>query len=339
VAAPMTAAQTRAQMKKWLVPVKEFSGWTTRKRPGSFAPTGLVIHHTGSDSGQNSLNYDTFLFVTGRPSDGIPGPLCQAAGEMDGDIILGAIGRANHAGSGSASTLKIVQADRASLTAEIRPGADGTNGNGWFYGLEVKFDGGQPMTAKQYDSAVRWAAAICDFYKWTAGSIIGHKEWSSRKPDPGSTFMAKFRRDVNARLAAGPGGTATPPPVEQGVFTVSEADRVITQLNNVSGHLSTNNRQESDRIINTVLAEVKNVETKLDEKVEFLRGQVQSYAAFGAKHTDQVEATTSVDVDEALKDDFGGLAGAVSAIAELQRTQGEILAKLQEAVEGLAPKA
>ena len=48
------------------------------------------------------------------------------------------------------------------------------------------------MTAKQYDSAVRWAAAICDFYGWSAGSIVGHKEWWSRKPDPGSTLMAKF---------------------------------------------------------------------------------------------------------------------------------------------------
>jgi hypothetical protein len=337
----MTAAQTRAQMKKWLVPVKEFSGWTTRKRPGSFAPTGLVIHHTGSDSGQNSPNYDRFLFVTGRPSDGIPGPLCQAAGEMDGDIILGAIGRANHAGSGSASTLRIVQADKASRTAEIRPGADGTNGNGWFYGLEVKFDGGQPMTAKQYDSAVRWAAAICDFYKWTAGSIIGHKEWSSRKPDPGNTFMARFRRDVDARLAAGPGGAQLPPPVpqNQGDFTVAEADRVITQLNNVSGHLSTNNRQESDRIVRELAELITALDAKVDAKTKHLEERVQAYAAFVAKHTDQVEATTSGDVDEALKDDFGGLAGAVSAIAELQKNQGEILAKLQEAVAGLAPKA
>lgn len=216
MAAPMTAAQTRAAMKKWRVPLKEFSGWTTRKRPGSFAPVGLVVHHTGSDAGQNSTSYDKFLFVTGRPDEGIPGPLCQATCEMDGDVIVGAIGRANHAGSGSAATLSVVRADRASRTAEIKPGPDGTNGNGWFYGLEVKFDGGQPMTAKQYDSAVRWAAAICDFYGWTAGSVIGHKEWSSRKPDPGHTFMAKFRRDVDARLKAGPGGSTTPvtpPPV------------------------------------------------------------------------------------------------------------------------------
>lgn len=235
MAAPMTAAQTRAQMGKWRVPFKEHPGWTTNKRPGSFAPVGIVIHHTGSDGGQNSASYDRFLFDVGRPAEGIPGPLCQAAGEMDGDIILGAIGRANHAGSGSASTLKLIQADSASLTAEIRPGADGTNGNGWLYGLEVKFDGGQPMTSKQYDSAVRWAAAICDFYGWTAGSIVGHKEWSSRKPDPGHTFMAKFRQDVNARLKAGPGGAPsgniTPPTAKDwfDVATPAEIESAMTK--------------------------------------------------------------------------------------------------------------
>jgi len=229
VASPMTPAQWRAQAKKWGVDWNEYQGWTTRKRPGTFAPVGIVIHHTGSDSGQNSTSYDHFLFVEGRPAEGIPGPLCQATDEMDGDVIQGAIGRANHAGSGSSRTLAVVKADKASLTGTIKPGPDDTNGNGWLYGIEVKFDGGQPMTAKQYDSVVRWCAAICDFYGWTAGSIIGHKEWSSRKPDPGSTDMAKFRRDVNARLKAGP-GTPKPPSLPSGaVMSLTQTD--LTNVN------------------------------------------------------------------------------------------------------------
>lgn len=225
MASPMTPTQWRAAMKKWAVDWNEYQGWTTRKRPGSFAPVGIVIHHTGSDAGQNSPSYDHFLFVEGRPAEGIPGPLCQAADEMDGDVIQGAIGRANHAGMGSSRTLAAIRADNASLTGTIRPGPDDTNGNGWLYGIEVKFDGGQPMTAKQYDSAVRFCAAICDFYGWTAGSIVGHKEWSSRKPDPGSTDMAKFRRDVNARLKAGPGQLEVTPPISTGgVMALSQAD-------------------------------------------------------------------------------------------------------------------
>lgn len=224
MAAPMTAAQWRVQARKWSVDWNEYQGWMTRKRPGSFAPVGITIHHTGSDGGQNSPSYDHFLFVEGRPAEGIPGPLCQATDEMDGDVIQGAIGRANHAGSGSSRTLALIKADKAPLTGTIKPGPDDTNGNGWMYGIEVKFDGGQPMTAKQYDSVVRWCAAICDFYGWTAGSIVGHKEWSSRKPDPGSTDMAKFRRDVNARLKAGPGVPVTPPISTGGVMALSQAD-------------------------------------------------------------------------------------------------------------------
>jgi hypothetical protein len=313
MAAPMTPTQWRAQMRKWLVPYKEHPDWTTNKRPGSFSPVGITIHHTGSDSGQNSASYDRFLFDTGRPAEGIPAPLCQSACEMDGDIILGAIGRANHAGSGNGSVLAGVKAGTISLTREIRPGADNTNGNGWLYGLEVKFDGGQPMTPKQYDSAVRWAAAICDFYGWSAGHIIGHKEWSSRKPDPGHTLMAKFRRDVAARLKAGPGGTPTGPvpetPDTEEAELMGAKEDIIAQINAVSGHLADNNRQWA----NNILAEVTRQNAELNARVVWLESRVQAYAAFGAKHTDQVEATTASDVQAILSDEFAGLASAITA--------------------------
>jgi hypothetical protein len=340
MAAPMTAAQTRVQMKKWLgARFKEYSGWTTRKRPGSFAPVGIVIHHTGSDSGQNSASYDEFLFKTGRPAEGIPGPLCDATCEMDGDVIVGAIGRANHAGSGSATTLAAVKADKVSLVSEIKPGADSINGNGWYYGLEVKFDGGQPMTTVQYDSAVRYAAAICDFYGWGAGSIVGHKEHTRRKDDPGHTNMAQFRRDVAARLKAGPGGTQSgdtgKPPVDEGDFTVAEADRVIAQLNNVSGHLADNARQnrltETAELTKTFTDALAASEKRI---TEFVEARTQAYANFGAKHTDQVEATTAGDVDAALKDDFDALSAKYD---ELSAKFDELLAKVSG--NGDVPKA
>lgn len=209
MALPMTTAQTRAAFQKWGVPFKEYSGWGTRKRPGAFAPVGLVIHHTGSDSGQNSSNYDRFLFVDGR--SGIPGPLCQAACEMDGDVLLGAIGRANHAGKGAANTRAFVGGDNAPMDREISPGPDELDGNALYYGIEVKYDGGQPMTPKQYRSTLLWAAAICDHYGWTAGSVIGHREHSRRKPDPGNCPMDQFRRDLAALLKAGPAGKASSP--------------------------------------------------------------------------------------------------------------------------------
>lgn len=322
MAAPMSAAQTRAQMKKWLVPFKEYSGWTSRKRPGSFAPVGLVIHHTGSDGGQNSASYDKFLFVTGRPAEGIPGPLCQASCEMDGDVILGAIGRANHAGSGSSRTLATVKADKASLTGQIKPGPDDTNGNGWFYGLEVKFDGGQPMTTKQYDGAVRWAAAICDFYKWGAGSIVGHKEWSSRKPDPGSTAMNKFRADVAARLKAGP-TTAKPapkPPAQpaEEAWLVGAKEEILAYQATCTVHLKDNFRQ----VLGTSLAAMQE---HMDAKFAAVD------AKFAALETNR--KTEDVEDDKAV-------AALQATIDSTRATLEKVLLELQSPTDpGDVPKA
>jgi hypothetical protein len=213
MATPMTKAEWEAAMKKWKVPVKYYSGWATRDRPGAFSSiNGIIIHHTGSDS--QSDDYLKFLFVTGRPADGIPGPLCQVSTDMDGDVWVGAAGRANHAGRGSSATLnEVVTESYKGYTSELKPGADNTDGNAHFYGNEVRFDGGQPMTDKQWNSAVLWSAAICDHYGWSALSVIGHREWSSRKPDPGSTKMYAFRAAVAARLKAGPAKPPTKPPV------------------------------------------------------------------------------------------------------------------------------
>jgi len=237
MARPMTADQTIAQMKKWRVPYKEYPGWRTNGRPASAGPfddvRGLMIHHTGSDSGQSD-DYLHFLFVTGRPEDGIPGPLCHVATDMDGDLHLGATGRANHAGRGSGAVLAKVSAENyLGFAAELKPGPDDTNGNAYFYGNEVRYDGGQPMTAKQCDAAVRWAAAICDFHKWSALSVIGHREWTTRKNDPGHCPMTKFRADVAARLKAGPGTTGpTPiPPKETDMaLTTADAELVVDRL-------------------------------------------------------------------------------------------------------------
>lgn len=205
MARPMTATEWVAAMKKWDVPVKWYPGWESRGRPGDFASiNGIIIHHTGSDS--QSDDYLKFLFSTGRPADGIPGPLCHVSTDMDGDLWVGAIGRANHAGKGSSTVLNDVIAEdyKGYQSPELRAGIDNTDGNAHFYGNEVRYDGGQAMTVKQFTSAVRWSAAICDHYGWSALSVIGHREWSSRKPDPGRCSMYTFRAAVAALLKAGP---------------------------------------------------------------------------------------------------------------------------------------
>jgi hypothetical protein len=212
----MTPDQFLGALRKWSVQVKEFPGWRTRTRPYSFdSVNGVVIHHTGSDA--QSESYDEWLFTVGRPDEGIPGPLAHATIDFDGDFHLGAAGTANHAGKGSSATLsKVVNENYDGYSAEIKPGSDNTNGNTHFYGFEVKYDGDQPMTPQQYRTAVLAAAAICDFYGWSALSVIGHREWTGRKNDPGNNPMTKFRADVAAALKAGPPGAAKPVvPVDQ----------------------------------------------------------------------------------------------------------------------------
>jgi hypothetical protein len=225
MATAMTPAQWRAALNKWRVDYSEYPGWTGRGRPGDFAPRGVMVHHTGSDSGQSS-SYDDFLFAEGRPD--LPAPLCNVATDMDGDLHVGADGRANHAGAGSQSVLNAVTFESHNgYVTELDPGTDGPIGNGYFYGNEVKYDGGQPMTPAQYRTAVLTAAAICDHHGWTALSVIGHREWTRRKPDPGNCNMAKFRRDVRDTLAVGP--TPPPPPPEEDMpLTQAEIEAVAT---------------------------------------------------------------------------------------------------------------
>ncbi|WP_432949049.1 peptidoglycan recognition protein family protein [Kribbella sp. CA-253562] len=206
-------------MRKWGVKFREYPGWRTRGRPGGFGDVrGVMVHHTGSNSQSN--DYLNFLFVRGRPEDGIPGPLCHVATDSDGDLHLGAIGRANHAGRGSSTTLSRVTAQNyAGYTSELRPGVDNVDGNAHYYGNEVRYDGARPMTAAQYRTALLHAAAICDFYGWSALSVIGHREHSRRKVDPGRNPMNKFRTDLAAVLRAGPDGD-----------DMANADEVLAEL-------------------------------------------------------------------------------------------------------------
>lgn len=226
MATPMTAAETLAAMKLWKVPYREYSGWKTRGRDpehGAFGPVnGIVIHHTGSDIQSDS--YLKFLAVDGRGD--LPAPLCNVSTDMDGDLWLIAQGRANHAGEGSSTVLaKVVNESYPGYTSELRAGPDNTDGNAHFYGNEVRYDGGQAMTSKQYAAATRWAAAVCHHHGWSALSVIGHREWTLRKPDPGNCPMYKFRAAVAALLKAGPTKPVTPPvkpPVKPPVTPPSE---------------------------------------------------------------------------------------------------------------------
>lgn len=213
---PITADQLLKQLDLWQVPFKEIPGWRTRGRDTPtgkpFGPVyGAVQHHTGDDAADLK---DLQVCIDGRA--GLPGPLVQFGANDNGVIDLISIHRSNHAGGGDPAVLSAVINEsygKYPPPTHFHEGSPGqADGNDCFYGCEAYYSGSHRMTPVQYKSVVMLWAAIFDFHKWTGKSLIGHKEWSNWKPDPGSTDMHQLRLDVDAALKAGPPSRHKPAP-------------------------------------------------------------------------------------------------------------------------------
>lgn len=209
MATPLTAAQQIAALKKWGIPYREVTGWETRNRAGhgAWGPVhGFMVHHTGDDAPDSA---DRSVLVNGR-SD-LPGPLVQFGLDHEGVIELIGNGRCNHAGGGDPAVLNaVIHESYASYPPAPRyhEGSPGeADGNAYFYGVETYYSGGHAMNQAQHATLVRLAAAICDAHGWTSKSVIGHKEWSDWKVDPGFLDMHGLRTTVDAALKAGPNAT------------------------------------------------------------------------------------------------------------------------------------
>lgn len=212
MATPLTPDQLLAALRKWGVRFQEIDGWRTRGRNfvghGAWGPViGCMTHHTADDAPD-----DTDLRIVRDGRSNLPGPLAQFGGRDDGTIDVIASGRANHAGTGDPSVYAAVAAqsygDYPPPTHYHQGSVGGTDGNARFYGLEQYYSGGHPPTPLQYRAAVLLWAAICDAHGWSAKSVIGHKEWSDWKPDPGFVDMRDMRADIAHCLAIGPAAAA-----------------------------------------------------------------------------------------------------------------------------------
>lgn len=190
---PLTPAEIKAALRKFGVKFIEHDGWEThdRRGHGDFQPIGFMVHHTGDDAPDDA----DFRVVWGGRSD-LPGPLCHFGGRDDGSVDLCSAGRANHAGSGDSRVYDALVRSRP-LPAPTLKNADG---NTRFYGHETYYSGGHRPV--QYAAMVSVAAAICDAHGWPASRVIGHREWTNTKIDPGSVSMTQFRADVAARIKA-----------------------------------------------------------------------------------------------------------------------------------------
>jgi hypothetical protein len=169
--------------------VSEYNGWASRGRPpstGSFSPSGVLWHHTGTTTSASNPCPTLKMCVTGRQD--LPGPLCHVVIGYDGMCHVIAAGRANHAGQAKASG--------------PMPAGDG---NALYVGFEIDYDGTQKMSQAQYDAAVRAGAAVCRKLGKSANNCRGHKETSvTGKWDPGGASLDDMRTGVNARLAPKP---------------------------------------------------------------------------------------------------------------------------------------
>ncbi|MDQ0761964.1 hypothetical protein QF027_004599 [Streptomyces canus] len=211
MADPMTPAEWRAALRAEGVRFVEYRGWTTRGRDAAtgktFGPVHAVLnHHT---AGRDSL---AAVAVNGLPD--LPPPLAHAYLPKSGVLTLVADGRANHAGLAAKNVVDALVAERD--LPRQSAGSGTVDGNDALYGIEVENlgDNVDTYTAEQYDTWVRFNAAICRHHGWSAASVAGHLETSVEgKVDPRGpvagygnrgrfTFtMDRFRADVAERLA------------------------------------------------------------------------------------------------------------------------------------------
>jgi hypothetical protein len=177
--------------------VAEQAGWSSRGRPGAYAPFGTLTHHTATPTSYAKPAPTLNLCINGR-SD-LPGPLCQVMVGYDGICYVIAAGRANHAGS-----------------ARATPPIPAGDGNAMLIGFELDYDGTQLPSPEQYQATVLANAACLRRMGRDASYAKGHRETSNEgKPDPGQINLDTLRADIAARLA-GAAGPKPPDPSSMG---------------------------------------------------------------------------------------------------------------------------
>ncbi|MEU6297116.1 N-acetylmuramoyl-L-alanine amidase [Streptomyces erythrochromogenes] len=195
MAAPMSADRFINALRNEGLTVVEVGAWRTHNRnhKGPWGPLhGVMVHHTVT----RGTAYSVELCRDGHSA--LPGPLCHGVIGKDGRVHLVGYGRANHAGLGDPDVLAAVVAER-----RLPPDNEATtDGNRHFYGFECVNlgDGEDPWPPAQIDAIARAAAALCRVHRWTARSVIGHREWQPGKVDPRGFTMDSLRDRIAERL-------------------------------------------------------------------------------------------------------------------------------------------
>ncbi|WP_405060765.1 N-acetylmuramoyl-L-alanine amidase [Kribbella sp. NBC_01505] len=168
------------------VQVVEEGNWRGRGVSGSFAPIGVLWHHTAATSSPSNPAPALNVCINGRPD--LQGPLCHALVDYNGVFHLISANRANHAG-------------RSGGSGPIPVG----DGNTMLIGWEIDYNGvNQQMTAAQYNASVAATAAVLKQLGRDASYARGHRETSTTgKIDPSFINLDTMRADVARRMQGG----------------------------------------------------------------------------------------------------------------------------------------
>jgi len=212
---PLTPDEIVEALDTWDIRFVKTPGWRTRSNQGGWGDvTGFMVHHTGTEH-PDPIEVD--ILVDGHST--LPGPLAQFGLTDDGVVHLIAAGAANHAGGGDTRVLEAVMFESYDQFPpaprfthdDFRHGVPGSIiGNPRFMGVETAYR--DEPTAKARATMPRLAAAMIwaldrkdTQNRWTAKSVIGHKEWQRGKPDPAKVDMSVLRKEIQRLLDAGPG--------------------------------------------------------------------------------------------------------------------------------------
>ena len=162
--------------------------WVNRGTGGTMGDIwGVMIHHTGNINERVANIRDGVQ----QPTGFLRGPLAQCLLTPDGKCHLIAVGPCNHAGPGSF------------------PGVGAGTGNRRLIGFECCWPTLRPNGT--FDPNERWktpliitmrdaTAAVLKKLGVGSARIIGHKEWTRDKIDPGNMSMDWFRGEVQKDL-------------------------------------------------------------------------------------------------------------------------------------------
>jgi N-acetylmuramoyl-L-alanine amidase len=214
------------------------SGWKDRGRSGDVSYWAALAHHTAGTDDNDSL------LINGR-SD-LPGPLCNWALHENGDWVLIASGRANHAGEGTLSN-----SESQGIEATGPQDYPDTYGPGSFPG--------------NYDSYEVGAACLLAAMDADVDDLFGHKETArpvGRKIDP-YFDMGAFRKGVSEggedELSAADVKTG----VSQALEEFFHPDGIIPGQNSYADHA----RVDADRLAK-ILTEQQKTNSLLQQLID-----------------------------------------------------------------------